>query len=246
MDNALLISLSRQITLRQQMNVIANNMANINTAGFKSDHLKFEEYIMPIAQMTENQGRDKNLSYVHTAGQFRNYSDGGLEQTGNQFDVALSGKGWLVAQTPDGERYTRNGQLQLNAQGQLITNQGYPILGDGGPITFTPEDGKVSIASDGTISTAQGQKGKLRVVEFASLDGLKKEGTSLYSSPQAGQPSTNTRVMQGMVERSNVQPIVEMTKMLETVRAYTNATQALGKAQELRSDAIEQLGQTGG
>ncbi len=242
MENALLIGLSRQVALKRQMDVIANNMANMNTAGYKAGSMLFEEHIMPVAEMNEMSGQDKRLSFVLDASIYRSFAEGGFKQSGNELDVAISGEGWLVVETPDGERYTRNGQLKLNAEGQLVTPAGYPVLGDGGPITFSENDSGVEIASDGTISTDQGIKDRLRVVQFENNAALKKEGEILFSTTQTPETVENARVLQGVFETSNVQPISELTRMIETVRAYTSMAQTLSQSQELRRQAIQQLG----
>ncbi|MGE3627900.1 MAG: flagellar basal body rod C-terminal domain-containing protein, partial [Hyphomicrobiales bacterium] len=130
------------------------------------------------------------------------------------------------------------------AEGVLVDNSNNPVLGDGGPITFTADEAGIEIAADGTISTTAGTKGRLRIVKFDSNAALQKESETLFSSGTPATPVDNPHVVQGMVERSNVNGTLEMTRMIETLRAYTNATQALEKTQELRRDAIERLGQT--
>lgn len=242
MENALLIGLSRQVALKRQMDVIANNMANMNTAGYKAGTMLFEEHLMPVAAMNDITGPGKHISFVLDSSIYRSFQEGAFVQTGGELDIAISGDGWLVAQTPDGERYTRNGQLKLNASGQLVTPAGHPILGDGGPITFSSDDTGIEIATDGIISTSQGIKDRLRVVKFENNAALKNEGETLFSTSQTPEPVENVRVLQGMVENSNVQPIHELTRMIETVRAYTALAQAMSQSQDLRRQAIQQLG----
>lgn len=244
MENTLLIGLSRQVALERQMDAVANNLANMNTAGFKSDNVLFKEHIMPIASMTEHRGEDRTLSYVSNPGIYRDYSTGDMQKTGNELDLAISGKGWFVVQTPDGEKFTRNGQLKLNAEGQIVTNDGFPVLSDGGTITLGASESGLVIAEDGSISTNQGQKGRLRVVSFANEEKLTKAGSNLYASKETPQPAEDARIMQGVFESSNVKPLVEMTRMIETIRAYTSAARSLDKASDLRRDAIQELGNT--
>ncbi len=242
MENALLISLSRQMALQRRMDVLSNNMANVNTAGFKSDSVRFEEFVMPVARMNDVSGSQARLSYVQDRAVYRDFAEGTAEPSGGELDVAISGDGWLVVQTPNGDRYTRNGQLKLDAEGQLVTLDGFPVLGEGGAMTFTAEDTGTEIARDGTISTSEGIKGRLRVVRFESNDRLKKEGSTLFSSQDTPTPAENVQVMQGMIEKSNVQPIIELTRIIATVRAYTSAAQSLKQTHDLRRNAIEQLG----
>ncbi|WP_394701613.1 flagellar hook-basal body complex protein [uncultured Roseibium sp.] len=160
MENAQLIALSRQSALRNQLDVVANNMANINTTGFKSQRMLFEEFIMPVAEATEFQRPDRDLSYVHDYGTLTNFEDGSIKVTGNDLDVAIKGEGFFVVQLADGtEAYTRNGAFHLDNTGRLVTSEGRPVLTEGGPVTFTQQDGKIEIAGDGTISTEQGNRG---------------------------------------------------------------------------------------
>jgi len=241
MENTLLIGLSRQAALSRQLDIIANNMANTRTAGYKAENVMFEEYLMPTASIEDVSGRDQNLSYVIDQGLARNFSTGTLESTGNDLNVAVEGSGWLVVQTPGGERYTRNGELALNPNGELVTSAGYRVLGEGGPIVFAREDTNIKIARDGTVSTSSGEKGKLRLVEFDNLGSLSKEGENLYSAGEDPFPATESRIAQGMIERSNVRPVLETTRMIEVTRAYVNNAKMMEKIQELRRTSIERL-----
>ncbi|GAB4238453.1 MAG: flagellar basal-body rod protein FlgF [Methyloligellaceae bacterium] len=242
MENALLIGLSRQMTLRRDMEVHANNMANINTPGYKRGTLLFEEFLMPVARMSDASGQDARISFVLDTSIYRDFAAGAFEQTGNELDVAIEGDGWFVVQTPDGERYTRNGQLKLDAAGQLVTPAGLPVLGTGGPIVLPLNETSLEIAKDGTISTNQGVRGQLRIVRFQDNAALKKQAGQLFSTTQAPEPALEAKVHQGMVEKSNVEPVVEMTQMIETMRAYQSVTRAIQNTDELRREAIGRLG----
>lgn len=242
MENALLIGLSRQSALARQLEVIANNMANMRTPGYKGETMMFEEYLMPGAEISGLEGADAQISYVYDVGLARDFSTGNFERTDNELDLAIEGKGWLAVETPDGERYTRDGGLKISADGILVTGRGHPVLGDGGTIQFSPEDHDIVIASDGTISAADGERGRLRVVAFENESGLAKEGDNLFSSNEMPAAARDIRVIQGMIERSNVQPVRETARMIEVTRAYASAAQLLEKMQDLRTDAIERLG----
>src|ERR1700726_793125 len=173
MENTLLIGLSRQMVLERQMDVVANNVANVNTNGFKADKSLFQEYLKTGAHEDNFVGRDRSVSYVLDNGTFKDFSAGPTEQTKNPLDVAIDGGGFLVVQTPAGERYTRDGGLQINGQGQLVTASGDAVLGTGGPIVFQPGDKEITIGDDGGVSVRQGAnpvdslRGKLRLVSFA-------------------------------------------------------------------------------
>jgi len=249
MENTLLIGLSRQTTLERQLDVVANNIANVNTAGFKSDSSLFEEYLMPGAHEDNFVGRDRRVSYVTDRATWRDLSQGPLEPTKNPLDVAIEGKGFLVVQTPGGERYTRDGNLQINSQGQLVTAAGHPVLGTGGPIVFQPTDKEVTINADGGVSVLEGVsridsiRGKLRLVSFAQAQKLVKEGANLYAGGEgnAAQPDTTSRVQQGFIEKSNVNSVAEMSKMIEVTRTYTQISAMLQQQGDLRKSALEKL-----
>jgi flagellar basal-body rod protein FlgF len=245
MDNTLLVSLSQQLAAYRSMDVIANNLANLSTPAFKREAVKFEEYVAQVAP-SEGQTGTQSVSFVKDTGVVRDLNDGKLETTSAPFDLALNGKGYFAVQTASGERYTRNGHLMLNADSQLVTSEGDPILGDGGPVTITPDDGDIHIAADGTMSGKLGQIGKLRVVDFADERALKKEGASLYSTSQSPTAATNAKIQQGMIETSNVEPVIEISHMIDVMRAY-QATATLTQSQEdLIRQAIDKLGSSSG
>lgn len=242
MENAQLIALSRQTALRNQLNVVANNMANLNTSGFKSQNLLFEEYLMPIAEATEFQEQDETLSYVLDYKTHTDFDTGAFKLTGNDLDLALEGDGFFVVQMGDGtEAYTRNGAFHLDATGQLVTSEGRPVLTTAGPLTFTREDGLIEIAEDGTISTQLGIRGQVRVVAFEDNQELQKLGETLYLGENAGIPD-RVRVVQGALEQSNVDGIFEVTRLIEITRAYESVAKFLKDADELRQQAISTLG----
>ena len=241
MDNTLLVGLSQQLAAYRSMDVIANNLANLSTPAFKRETAKFEEFVQQV-QPSEGQTGPQTVSFVKDAGVVRDLSEGHLETTGAPFDLAINGKGYFVVQTSAGERYTRNGHLSLNSDGQLVTDSGDPVAGDGGPVTITADDGQVHIAADGTVSGKQGQIGKLRLVNFANERALVKEGASLYSTSQSATTADGAKIAQGMLESSNVEPVIEISHMIDVMRAY-QATANLTQAQaDLTRQAIDKLG----
>ena len=250
MENALLIGLSRQMVLERQMDVVANNVANLNTTGYKADNALFERYLMPVARENRFKPQDRLVSFVNDHGTWRDLHEGGLQVTGNPLDVAIDGDGYLAVQTPVGERYTRNGALQINAQGQLVTADGLPVVGDNGPITFQQTDHDVSITNDGRVTVVEGSanatesvRGTLRVVRFANPQLLQKEGTNLFSAP-AGVAATqdpNPRLMQGAIEKSNVNGVVEIARMIQISRSYQQMATLLQQQSDLHKTAIHEL-----
>jgi flagellar basal-body rod protein FlgF len=241
MENAQLISLSRQIALQRQMDVVANNIANINTTGFKGEQILFEEYLMPVAKDRDFAWPDQPLSYTQDWATMHDLSGGAMVQTGNPLDVALQGEGFLTVMTPDGERWTKAGSLQINSDGTLVNLDGYPVLADGGEIQFDPEETGITIASDGTIATAAGTKGRLQIVEFANPQELTREGDNLFAGGTP-LPATQTRVEQGFIERSNVSGVSEMTEMIRVSRSYQSLASLMQRQDEIRRSAIQRLG----
>ncbi|RYE09937.1 MAG: flagellar basal-body rod protein FlgF [Hyphomicrobiales bacterium] len=242
MENAQLISLSRQIALQHQMDVVANNLANVTTSGFKASDLMFEDYLMPVARDNDFAGFDRTLHYTQDWSTVHDMANGAIEQTGNPLDVALMGEGFLEVETADGPRYTRNGALQIDATGTLVDLNGNPVLSDAGPVKFSDADIDITISPDGTISTNNGDKGRLRVIEFADAQALAREGDNYFSGP-AGVAAVNTRVMQGSIERSNVSGVTEITTMIRVQRAYQSLASMMQRQDELRSTAIQRLGE---
>jgi flagellar basal-body rod protein FlgF len=248
MENTLLIGLSRQVTLERQLDVVANNVANVNTAGYKSDSSLFEEFLNSGAHEDNFVGRDRRVSYVQDRATFRDFSQGPSEQTKNPLDVAIDGSGFLVVQTSAGERYTRDGGLQMNNTGQLVTAAGNPVLGTSGPIVFQPTDHDINVSPDGTVTVLEGTartdsiRGKLRLVSFPDAQKLLKEGLNLYASGEGSpQPDIKSQVRQGFIEKSNVNAVAEMSRMIEVTRAYTQISTLLQQQSDLHKTAIQQL-----
>ena len=246
------ISASGLSAERLRMEVVANNIANLDTTGYKSDGSVFEEFLMPVAQAGGFQSNDRRLSYVHDRATWHNLSAGPLRQTGNPLDVALDGDAFLVVQTPRGERYTRNGALQINNLGELVTLAGDKVLGDNGPIVLQLTDRDIAITKNGTIKVREGQslnsdstRGKLRLVTFADPQQLRKDGASTFAAPNGVTPTplpdANAHVVQGAIEKSNVRPVIEMTRMIELTRAYTEVATLLQQQSDLRKNSIQQL-----
>jgi flagellar hook-basal body protein len=156
MQNSLLVGLSRQMSLSHQIDILANNIANIDTTGFKADTAVFSEYLMPGASDGDFSGKDNRISFVQDTGTWIDFSPGTMQRTGDPLDVAINGKGFFQVQTSRGPRYTRNGAFAINAQGQLVTSGGDLVLGTTGPINFAPTDRNVIISGSGMISTRDG------------------------------------------------------------------------------------------
>jgi flagellar basal-body rod protein FlgF len=244
MENALLIGLSRQTALARELDVIANNVANVTTNGFKARDARFREYLMPIARADAFPLPDRPLSYVIDADTPLDMSSGAIEPTGNPLHAAIRGEGFFAVQTPAGERYTRNGAFEINGQGQLVTSDGHLVLGQSGPITIGPEETGLSIAPDGAVLTSQGERGRIRLVRFEQPQALENVGANLFSSAEPPEVAANARVEGGALERSNVKAVLEMSRLMDVNRAYTSLSSMLSRMDELQRQAINRLAET--
>ncbi len=241
MDNTLLVSLSQQLAAYRSMDVIANNIANVNTPGYKRESVKFEEYVQQVAPAEGEKGR-QSISFVQDKGTSRDLTQGAATHTGAPFDLAINGKGYFTVQTPSGDRYTKNGHFTLDSNGRIVTEDGGVLQGDGGEIAITSDDGDIHIAQDGTITGARGQIGKVKLVNFASEAALQKEGSSLYSTTQTPNAVESPMISQGFLEESNVQPVLEISHMLDVLRAYQTTASLTQSQEDLMRSAIDKLG----
>jgi flagellar basal-body rod protein FlgF len=242
-ENAFLVGLSQQMASTRAMEVIANNLSNVGTPAFKHEEVAFEQYMVPVQATEAEGGGTVNVSFVLDRGVVRDLSAGRMEQTDSLLDMAIDGPGYFVVQTPDGERYTRNGHFRFNGDGQVVTEDGYALQSDGGAIALQPQDGDLRVGPDGSISTDLQVVGKLRIVNFTDQLALQKMGSSLYDA--AGQPPTPVaapRVHQGVIEKSNVEPVVEITRMIDVMRAYQASVELTKSGEELLKQAIEKIG----
>lgn len=243
MENASLVGLSRQVVLRRELDVISNNVANMNTSGFKAEQMAFGEYLMPKAREDTFERRsDRTLSFVEDIATWHDQSAGSIQSTGGETDVAIDGEGFFVVEAAGGTRYTRNGAFQINSQGFLVTSEGARVMSTSGPVQFGPTERGVTISADGTIATNEGVRGRLRVASFQSLQDLQKDGSSTFKSDAVPtEAGPRVRLVQGAIEKSNVRPVWEMSRLVEVTRAYESVTSMLSKQDDMRRTAIEKL-----
>jgi flagellar basal-body rod protein FlgF len=241
MDNAIYVGLSRQMLLQRELDIVANNLANADTAGFK-----FESLIANADEVTTPTPGQPPTPVVFVAGGTvaRDYTQGSLTQTGAPLDVAIDGKGFFQISTAAGPRYTRDGRFRLDPTGRVVTQDGDPVQGEGGDIVLDPKKGPVAIAANGDISQAGQNVGKLSVVSFDSLAALSKDGANLLrnDSNLTPQPSTGALLKQGMLEGSNVQPVSQITRLIEINRAYDAITNMMAATGQLATSAVQRLG----
>jgi flagellar basal-body rod protein FlgF len=251
MDNTLLVGLSRQVVLARKLEVVANNLANIDTTGFKGDNLIFEQFLTPEASAGAFPVGSRQIEYVLDRSTWRNLGQGAIRRTGGPLDVAIDGDAYLVVQTAGGQRYTRNGALQISANGTLVTSAGDPVLGTGGPIQFQNSDNEISISEDGMITVREGTsttsdsvRGQLQLAQFANPRALQKQGSNLLLAPPGVTPQQapqNVRVVQGAIEQSNVTGVAEMARMVEITRNYEQISSILQQENTQRTAALDKL-----
>ena len=236
-----LIHLSRLMALQRKLDVTAQNVANANTTGFRARDLSFREYLKPEKGVDETGKRERPLSLTDPRFQFTNASQGAIEQTGNPLDVAIEGAGYLVVQTAQGERYTRNGALTLDGSGRILTLDGEPVLGKSGPLQISPNEGEISISPNGVVSAKQRRIDQLRLVSFARTELLQPVGSSLFRSdqPPTELAAGKINLIGGAIEKSNVESTREMSRLSEIARTYEMVGKLLKSSQD--ADDINKL-----
>ena len=243
MESPTYIALSRQLVLSRQMDIVANNMANAATPAFKGEEMLFVEYLVQADINGEPTfaGPDGAVAYVQDLAVVRDTSEGPMTPTGGPLDLAIHGEGHFVVDTPQGPRYTRLGRFQLDAEGKLVTSEGHAVRGAGGAIFIPAEDGEVVVASDGTVSTEGGPIDRLSVVRFADEQELRKVSGGLYKSDATPLPNLEPEIAQGMVEESNVRPVVELTLLMSVMRNFQAAQRMIETQDELQRRVINTI-----
>jgi flagellar basal-body rod protein FlgF len=240
MENPIYIALSRQDALRRQMDVVANNLANMTTPAYKNQRMMFLEYLAKPAT-TGGASGDK-VSMVQDYAVLRNTAAGAITATNNPLDVALHGNGYMAVETRDGQRYTRSGHLQLDLDRQIVNANGLPVMDEQDrPMTVPQNSGAITITADGIVSTEQGQIGKIKLVRFEREQFMKELGGGLFATDEPEQPATDLKVVQGSVEESNVQSVVEMTQMIDISRQYATNQKLIDAEHERQRNAITKL-----
>jgi len=226
MDSGYYAACTALVSRTQELDTIANNLANTSTAGYRAEQNVFSSVLADASNPGASALNQAINDYGILSGTTLDASQGALQKTGNDLDVAIEGRGYFVVQTAGGPMYTRNGSFQVSAQGQLVTSTGNAVMGEQGVITMPP--GPVSISSDGTISSNGAVTGKLKVVEFPAGTELTNVGNTLLSAPaNTATPATQSSVRQGMLESSNVNPIIGMVQLVTAQRSAEMMQRAL-------------------
>ena len=246
MDNTNYIALSRQMALWKQMDVVSNNMANMNTSGYKGDEAVFTSYLAK----TENAAKGivgNPLYFTQDYGTYKYFAEGMIAHTGNALDVAIKGNAFFAVETPEGEKYTRKGQFSLNADGAIVTKDGYPLLSETGtPFFIAPNENEITITASGEVLTENGSLGRMRLASFADNQKLLKIADTMFENTEGNSMEYNNgsyQVVQKSIEKSNVEPIAEMTKLINLQRSYEYVQQMIDTEHERLSNTITAFSQ---
>ena len=242
MGNAAYIGLSRQMTLRRELDIVANNIANADTTGFKVEQLMVGT---EVGERARNEMVRPGVSFVLDNGVGRDFGQGAMAQTGRDLDFGIDGEGvFFTVDDGTGEAYTRDGAFTLDPEGRLVTEGGMAVQGDGGDIIVDSSKGPISVGEDGTISQDDLPIGRLSLARFEALSALSKDGDGLYRNRSNAQPveATGAQVRQGMLEGSNVNPLIEVTNLIEISRAYESVSKMIENTNDLSRRAVERLG----
>ncbi len=268
------VPLSGAIAQQRNVETIANNVANANTPGFKRDQIVFKEYLAAIekgddARLPNKEWRPEDFyhsynaedAFVKVDGTYANFEQGQLTATGNAFDVALNGPGFLEVLTPNGVRYSRRGSFSINAEGKLVTDQGFLVLSKGAPPTIGA-DGKITIASPpesrsiqignnkmtvsltGEVFSGTNKVADLAVTEFNDPNTLKKEGHSLFINNEQQNvkvTESKTSTHQGFIEQSNVNAVTEMSNLINANRNFESIQRVLKTYDTMSSKAVNEI-----
>jgi flagellar basal-body rod protein FlgF len=238
MSSSLYVSLSAQVALERRLETIANNIANMNTAGFRAEGVKFETALSTA-------GED-SVAFASSGEAYISRRAGPMNFTGNSLDVAIGGDGWFALESPAGTVYTRDGRFHLTDLGELRSVRGYPVLDIGGaPVSIDPSAGPVSISEDGAISQGGKQVGGIGLFLLPDDARLSRYDNSAVIPSKPATPAedmTTNSIRQGYVEGANVNPILEMTRLIEVSRAFDSAVTAIQEADSMTEEAIRTLG----
>jgi flagellar basal-body rod protein FlgF len=248
MDSGLYTAYSGLRANADTLDVLSNNLANVNSTGFKSDEAFFRLFNHAIAESTVVPlDRVINDSTV-VQGTTTNFLPGPLTVTGGELDLALEGDGFFAVEGPTGTCYTRNGNFHVNAEGQLVNSEGFAVLGRGGRIQLPP--GKVSVSQTGDIQVNGSRVETLKLVDFPDKRQLEKLGNSLFVFTGPGQAEKEPQdllVRQGSLEQSNVNPVKQMMLMINMMRQFEGLQKAISMMMNTVNDrSINQIGRSAG
>lgn len=257
MPGEIYMAAAAAIAYEKRLEVIANNLANVNTAGFKRDEVAFQAYltsaegqaqaVQPPYQ-TPPSGSQFWISYESRT----DFSPGPIKMTGNPLDVAMNGKGFFSVESPNGTVYTRRGNFTLSSEGTLVTQEGWPVQGEGGgEIRIEgrnggPNGNQVSIGRDGTVQVNGRMVGRLNVEDFPQPGSLTRTEKGYFKTAggAAGEPVEEVNVAQGFLEMSNVEAVHGMVEMIEILRGYESYQRVIRAVDDVNAKSISEVGRT--
>jgi flagellar basal-body rod protein FlgG len=243
------------LAYEKRLEVVANNLANVNSAGFKRDDVSFQAYLTSEAGQAQavqppypapQAGSNFWIAYQSRT----DFTPGPLKQTGNVFDLAVNGKGLFSAESPEGTVYTRRGNFTLSSEGILVTQEGWPVQGEGGEIRVEgrsagPGGLAFSVGEDGTVRVNGRDVGRLRIEDFPQSGSLVKTGQGYFKSAGGGgEPLENFSIAQGFLEMSNVQAVQSMVEMIEILRGYESYQRVIRAVDDANAKSINEVGRT--
>lgn len=241
MDIASSVATSRLVAQQRTLDVIADNLANANTPGYKAERVQFSDWLSKQSGGSTPPGGTP-IAYTQDRATWREQQAGTITHTGNPLDLAITGNGYFTVSTPSGPRLTRDGRFSLLPSGTVSDTAGNAVLDSNGqPIQLAPADTNISIAGDGTVSTANGQVGKIGVVQPSDPHLLRAEGNTLFSSGSTTAPVASPALEQGAVEESNVQPVMEVTRMIDGERQFEFLAQFVQAESDRQQNSIDKL-----
>jgi flagellar basal-body rod protein FlgF len=236
MENATYAALTRQSGLMAELRVVANNIANANTTGYRAESVIFSEYVQDLGSGTSS------LSMAAARVRDTAQTQGSMGQTGGAFDLAIEGLGFFLIQTPQGERLTRAGSFTPNENGDLVTPDGYAVLDAGGAPVFVPQGaGQIGIAPDGTISADGEPVGQIGLFLPVDPSGLVREDGVRFRADGGYEPALEGRMLQGFLEESNVDSVLQIGRLIEVQRAYELGQSFLDKEDERIRGVIQMM-----
>jgi flagellar basal-body rod protein FlgF len=240
MDLAGIVALSRQSGLAQELQSVANNIANLSTTGFRREGLLFAEFVkaLPI--------EGGSVAMTEARARYFDASQGSLEETGGSLDLAIEGPGYFTVRTPDGDRLTRAGAFTRDADGMIVSMDGHPLLDEGGGEMLVPFEARaIAISADGTLSVDGEPVGRIGLADVEDQTGLFREAGVLFRAEAGTVPVENGRVLQGFLEASNVNPVAELARMVEVQRAYEYGQKLMDQEDQRILKVVTTLGRQG-
>jgi flagellar basal-body rod protein FlgF len=241
MDITTALAASRLVAQQRAMDITANNIANANTPGYRTERVQFSDWIDSQTGEAKVPGA-RGISYTQDRATYRETQAGTITHTGNPYDLALTGDGYFTVSTRNGPRLTRDGRFGPMPDGTLADSSGNAVLDTNGkPIQIPPTDTQVSIAGDGSVSTENGAIGKIGVVQPSDPMQLRAEGATNFVSDATTTPVASPGIVQGAIEESNVQPVLEVTRMMDNERQFQFVTQLVQAEGDRQQNTIDKL-----